>query len=202
MENILHGSRSWMLPIDASVRSADHGETFAQKRFGALKPPKQVSTISHHQLLQGASALRKPKRNRPARLAGKIEPVPITTVRSRINNVPSTSGYHYPSLEGDYLDSNYLTGHEEPYSSSSNILPFHSRPTGPPHPGLRSIKPEKRFDQLMSYRLYLLVITANMGLSKATAEVRVLLKNLNLTLKNHTLDSTEPIRVLISLPVS
>lgn len=39
------------------------------------------------------------------------------------------------------------------------------------------------------------MITNNTRLSKGTAEVRVHLKNLSLTLKNHTFDGTDPIHV-------
>lgn len=70
--------------------------------------------------------------------------------RSRVNNVPVTSGYYSSLSEDDYLDSNYVTGYEEQDPSSPEKPPFHSQPTGPPHAGLLSIKPaNKRSDNSM-----------------------------------------------------
>jgi len=99
------------------------------------------------------------------------------------------------SSDGEYLDKSYATGHEEP-NVLVNILPFHSRPKGPPHVGLRSIKPANRiFDKLMSYRSYRLMVTTDTRTSRSTAEVRVHVKNLNLTMKKHTFDGSDPIKI-------
>lgn len=105
------------------------------------------------------------------------------------------SGYEsYSSSEDDYLDKNYVMGHEES-NSLAKILPFHYRPTGSQHTGLRSIKPaNKRFDKLMSYRSNWIMITTNKRSSRAKAEVIVQIKSLNVTLKNHTIDKKNPIR--------
>lgn len=81
-----------------------------------------------------------------------------------------------------------------------NILQLHFRQTGTLHSGLRSIKPtNKTFEKLMSYLSYILMTTTDTRPSKATADVRVHIKNINLNLKNHTFDGTEPIRVFYFL---
>ena len=76
------------------------------------------------------------------------------------------------------------------------MLPFHARPVGPPHEGLRSIKPANSlFDKLMSYRSYRLKLTTDVRTSFATSEVRTHLKNLTLTLKSHAFDGDDPILI-------
>lgn len=73
---------------------------------------------------------------------------------------------------------------------------FYSRPEGPPHLGLRSIKPANdKLDKLMSYRSYRFMITTGTRSSRATAEVCVHIKNLNLTMRKHTFDGTYPIKI-------
>lgn len=120
-------------------------------------------------------------------------------LRSWVNNVHPTSDYHSPSSEDDYLETNYVSGHKEPDSSSPNILPFHSRPTGPLHAGLRSIMfdwaGKKSFDKLVPYRSCRLMLKTYTPSCKATADVRVHLKSLRPTLKKHTFDGTDSIRV-------
>ena len=107
---------------------------------------------------------------------------------------PKRDGYLSDlSSEDDYNGTKYVTGLEESSQSQFRILPFHSRPTGPPHKGLGPIKPaNKRFDNLMSYRSYRLRETTDTRSSKATAEVRPHLKNLSLTLGKHKFDGTDP----------
>ena len=99
------------------------------------------------------------------------------------------------SSEDDYNDHRYVTGHEDT-SPVVNIVPFHSRPVGPPNIGLRSIKPaNKKFDRLISYRSYRLRLTTDQRSSRDTAEVRVHIKNLNLTMKSHIFDGNDPIKI-------
>ena len=119
-----------------------------------------------------------------------------TRSRSNGNAYNHYNGYHSDSSsEDDYYDRDYITGHEDS-SPVVSIVPFHSRPVGPPHIGLRSIKPANRkLDKLMSYRSYRLRNTTDMRTSRDTAEVRIHIKNLNLTLKNHTFDGNDPIKI-------
>lgn len=106
-------------------------------------------------------------------------------------------GFESDSWSEDYYqDKGYVTLYEEPDSFMPNILSFHSRATGPPHAGSRSITLAiKRFYNLMSNRSNRFVITTHTRSSKVTAEVMVYIKNLNLTMKNHTFDSADPIRI-------
>lgn len=94
----------------------------------------------------------------------------------------------YSSSVEDYHDDSYVTGRED-MNLETNIVPFHSRPDGPPHIELRSIKPANtKFGKLMSYRSQRLMITTVIWLSRDTAEVRDHPKNLNLDSKNNVLD--------------
>lgn len=100
------------------------------------------------------------------------------------------------SSEDDYLDKSYDTGRDDPDCSAPKIFTFNSRPTGPPHAGFRWIKiANKRIEELLSYRSYRLMVTNHTKSSKATAEARVHIKNLNLRMKNHTFDGTDLIRI-------
>lgn len=104
--------------------------------------------------------------------------------------------FMYPSCRWRMNTSTRVTGYEKADSSAPNILPFHSRPTEPPHAGLRSIRPaKKRVDKLMSYISYQLMINYDTRSSKATAEVTMHIESLNQTMKNHTFDGTDPIRI-------
>lgn len=103
------------------------------------------------------------------------------------------------SSEDDYYDQTYVIGLEDK-STTINIVPFHSRPVGPTHIGIRSKKPaNKTFDKLMSYQSYRLMITKDRRSSRDTADVRVHIKNLNLTMKNHVLNGNDPIKIFDSL---
>ena len=107
-----------------------------------------------------------------------------------------TSETYESSSEDDYNDQEYVTGVEEESTLRSRIVPFHSRPVGPPHIGLRSIKPANRvFDKLMSYRSYRLKKTSDTRSACDTTEVRVHLKNMDLTMSKHKFDGNDPIRV-------
>lgn len=131
--------------------------------------------------------------------------------RASSNYTPSRSGkvekysqkvgYEYDlSSEDHYLDNSYVTGHEQRDSSVSKNSTFHSGPTGPPHLGLRYMKPIiKRCENLLSYRSYRLLITSDTMSSRETADVRVHIKNRNITVKNHKFDDTDLIRDYDSL---
>ena len=117
--------------------------------------------------------------------------------QARVNASSSSwKGYASDSSsEGEYQDTTYATGHDDD-SSLGTIVPFHSRPPGPPHVGLRSIKPaNKIFDKLMSYRSYRLKNITDSRSSRSTAEVRIHIKNLSLVLEKHIFDGTDPIRI-------
>ena len=113
----------------------------------------------------------------------------------KTTTLPTRAGYESDTSSEEYLDKSYATGHDEDVPLT-NIVPFHSRPKGPPHVGLRSIKPANRiFDKLMSYRSYRLMVTTETRSSRATAEVRTHIKNLSLTMNQHTFDGSDPIKI-------
>lgn len=122
--------------------------------------------------------------------------------RTRLNQIDRTTNKWYGyasdwSSDYYYLDKSYDTWYEGLEYSTPNILPFHSRPVGPPHEGLRSIKrANKRFAKLMSCISYRLMIRNDTRSLKATEEIRVHIKNLNLMVKNHSFDGTDQIRIL------
>lgn len=100
------------------------------------------------------------------------------------------------SSEDHYNDHTYVAGRE--YTSPmTNIDPFHSSSVGLQKIGLRSIKPaNKKLGRLMSYRSYPVMITTEQRSSRDTAEIRVYIKNLTLTLKNHAFDGNDRIKIL------
>ena len=71
---------------------------------------------------------------------------------------------------------------------------FNSRPKGPPHVGLRKTA-NRILDKLISYRSYRLIVTTDTHSSRATAEVRTHIKKLNLTIKEHKFDGSDPIKI-------
>lgn len=104
-------------------------------------------------------------------------------------------GYEfYSSSEEEYQEKSYVTWYEDPDFSMPNILTFHFQPTGTPHPGFPSIKTvNTRFDTLMTYISYLVMIKTDTRSLKETEEVWVHIKNLNRNMKNHKFDGTEAI---------
>lgn len=85
-----------------------------------------------------------------------------------------------------------MTSHDDTDPMTS-IEPFQSHPVRAPHVSLRSIKPvNKKLENLMTYRAYRLMSTADTRSSRATAEVRDHLKNLNLTIGKSIFNGTGP----------
>ena len=117
------------------------------------------------------------------------------TPRRHVTPGEKDKTYQDSSSENDYRDTAYATGHHES-SHDATVLPFHARPIGPPHVGLRSIKPANSlFDKLMSYRSYRLKRTIDVRSLFDTTEVRTHLKNLTLTLKSLAFDGDDPIMI-------
>ena len=113
----------------------------------------------------------------------------------KANALHKRTGYESDTSFEEYLDNSYETGHDEDVPLT-NIVPFHSRPKGPPHVGLRSIKPANRiFDKLMSYRSYRLIVMTDTRSSRVTDEVRTHNKNLSLTMNQHAFDGSDPIKI-------
>lgn len=104
--------------------------------------------------------------------------------------------YDYSS-EDDYNDDGYVTGADEESFIHSQIVPFHPLAVGSPQLGLRSITTANNiFDKLMPYRSYRLKKTTDTRSELETTEVRVNLKNLTLTMNNHTFDGNDPVEIL------
>lgn len=91
------------------------------------------------------------------------------------------------SFEDDANYRAYVTSHVDT-SHLTNIFPFYSHPLGSPHIDLMSLKhSNKKFNMLMLYRSYRLLITTEHQSSGDIAEVRFHNHNLNLTLNNQTI---------------
>lgn len=88
-----------------------------------------------------------------------------------------------------------------PTSTQVHIVPFHLRPVGSPHAGLRPNKTANtKFDKLMSYRSYGLMITTDARSSRDTTEVFVHLKNVNVKLRNHVFNGNYRTNIIAFLP--
>lgn len=116
--------------------------------------------------------------------------------RPRRPSNPIARTLYDSSSADDYGDDGYRIGANEESFLHLQIVQFHSRPVGPPHIGLRSIKPAKKlFYKLLSYRSYKLKNTTDTRSALETTKVRLHLNNLTLTMKNHTFDGNDPIDI-------
>lgn len=119
---------------------------------------------------------------------------PVT--RNTGDRLPQYHSHENSSYEEDYNDIQFITGATKDQVIFSNIVPFHLRPVGPPHLGLRSIRrPNGIFDKLMSYRSYSLKLALNTRASSETNEVCLHIKNMAITLKKNMFSGADPIRI-------